>query len=62
MAVPTLRLALERGWVRSNLQPSVPGVSPLPSSSGVRDVFPPEVGKIPKDRGRSLLVRKEKKR
>lgn len=60
--MPTLRLALERGWVRSlNLQPSVPGVSPLPSTSGVRAAFPPGVGKIPKDRGRSFLVRRKER-
>lgn len=52
----TLRLVLDRGCVGSvNLQPSVPGVSALAWGSGISSEVPPDDGKIPKERGRSLL-------
>lgn len=52
----TLRLVLDRGCVGSvNLQPSVPSVSTLVWGSGVSIDTPPDGGKIPKERGRSLL-------
>ncbi len=52
----TLRLALERWWLRLlNLQPSVPGVSALSWMSGVSEEPPPDMGKIPRDWGRSFL-------
>lgn len=58
----TLRLALEHWWLRLlNLQASVPGVSALPWTSGVSEVLPPDMGKIPRDRGRSFLKKKERK-
>lgn len=53
---PTLRLALDRVCAESvNLHPSVPGVSARACGSGMRSDAPPEDGKTPKDRGRSLL-------
>lgn len=52
----TLRLVLERWWLRwLNLHPSIPGVSALPWTSAVSELPPPDMGKIPKDRGRSFL-------
>lgn len=59
---PTLRLVLERGCDESvNLQLSVPSVSALAWGSGMSRDAPPDDGKIPKERGRSLLGRLKKK-
>lgn len=59
---PTLRLVLDRGCVGSvNLQASVPNVSALAWGSGVSRDTPPDDGKIPKERGRSLLEGQGKK-
>lgn len=53
----TLRLAFDRCWLRSvNLQPSVPGVSALPGKSGIWELFPPDMGKMPRESGRSFLA------
>lgn len=58
---PTLRLVLERGCDESvNLQLSVPSVSALAWGSGMSRDAPPDDGKIPKERGRSLLGRLKK--
>lgn len=52
----TLRFVFDRGCVVSvNLQLSVPSVSALTCGSGVSMDPPPDDGKMPKDRGRSLL-------
>lgn len=52
----TLRFVLDRGCVVSvNLQLSVPSVSALTCGSGVSMDPPPDDGKMPRDRGRSLL-------
>lgn len=62
-STPTLRLALERSCEESvNLQPSVPGVSAPAWGSGIIRDAPPEDGKTPKERGRSLLQRRNQKR
>lgn len=54
----TLRLVLERVCAGSvNLQPSVPGVPALAWGSGNSKDGPPADGKMPKERGRSLLER-----
>lgn len=58
ICTPTLRLVLDRGCAVSvNLQPSVFGVSTLAWGSGISRDAPPDDGKIPKERGRSLLER-----
>lgn len=58
---PTLRLVLDRGCVGSvNFQASVLSVSALVWGSGVSRGTPADDGKIPKERGRSLLEGQEK--
>lgn len=55
----TLRLAFDRCWLRSvNLQLSVPGVSARLRKSGIWELFPPapDMGKMPRERGRSFLA------
>lgn len=52
----------DRGCAGSvNLQASGPSVSALTWGSGVSRDTPPEGGKIPKERGRSLLDGQQKK-
>lgn len=58
----TFRLVFDRGCAGSvNLQASGPSVSALTWGSGVSRDTPPEGGKIPKERGRSLLDGQQKK-
>lgn len=58
----TLRLVFDRGCAGSvNLQASGPSVSALTCGSGVSRDTPADGGKIPKERGLSLLEGQQKK-